>query len=166
VTARRKDREPVHDSPIGWVRAHAKTYAATRGAVGHIARGLPNLLLTTRGRKSGLLRRTPLVYARDGDQYVLIASNGGAEEDPLWYLNLVADPDVTAQVGSDLFRARAEILAGDQYSRGWQLILEIMPWCADYRTRRTIPLVRLTRTDEPVSQDPAPVLPDAGDGEG
>lgn len=167
MTSRRKDREEVHDSPIGWVRAHTKTYAATRGAVGHVVRGLPNLLLTTRGRKSGLLRRTPLVYALDGDRHVLIASNGGAEADPLWYLNLAADPAVTAQVGSDVFQARAEILSGPEYARCWLLILEIMPWCADYRTRRVIPLVRLTRTDEAVSQDPAPVLPGpSGDGEG
>ena len=138
--------EKVHDSPIGWVKGHAKVYAATNGKVGHVVRGLPNLLLTTRGRRSGLLRRTPLVYAVDGEDYVLIASNGGAEQDPQWYLNLVAEPSVTVQIGSEVFDARATPVDRADYARCWGLILEIMPWCEDYRTRRLIPLVRLTRT--------------------
>jgi hypothetical protein len=70
--------EEVHDSPIGWVRRHALRYVQTAGEDGHIKQGLANLLLTTRGRKSGVLRRTPLVYAPDGDGYVLSASNGAS----------------------------------------------------------------------------------------
>lgn len=137
--------EEVHDSPVGWVRQHALRYLETDGAEGHVMRGLPNLLLTTRGRKSGLLRRTPLVYAKDGDQHVLIASNGGSPRDPLWYLNLVADPIVSVQIEGEVFQARAEPILDPDYQRCWQLILAIMPWCADYEAGRHIPLVRVTR---------------------
>lgn len=139
--------EPVYDSPIGWVRQHTRRYLETAGAEGHIMRGLPNLLLTTRGRLTGQLRRTPLVYARKGDRYVLIASNGGASTDPQWYLNLVKDPQVRVQVEEEVFDALAEPVTGDEYPGCWQLILAIMPWCADYPklAGRHIPLVSLTR---------------------
>jgi len=139
--------ERVYDSPIGWVRKHAQRYSETAGAEGHIMQGLPNLLLTTRGRRSGLLRRTPLVYARNGDRYVLIASNGGAPTDPQWYLNLVADPQVRVQVEGAVFDALAEPITGEQYPHCWRLILDIMPWCAGYpkAAGRHIPLVSLTR---------------------
>ena len=85
--------DEVLDSPTDWVAAHIRSYVETNGENGHLYMGSPTLLLTTRGRKSGKLRRTPLIYGRDGDRYLLVASNGGCTEHPAWYLNVVAHPE-------------------------------------------------------------------------
>ena len=140
-----QDRE-IHDSPTDWVAQHVRQYVATDGQEGHVVLGLHNLLLTTLGRKTGKLRRTALVYARDGRDYVVIASNGGATSDPQWYRNLVAEPKVELQVGSEHFPAVARPVGPEEYPRLWQLILDIMPWCADLPpvAGRHIPLVTLT----------------------
>ena len=81
--------EPIYDSPEKWVRDHIEGYVASDGRQGHHWRGLPTLLLTTRGRKTGKLRRTALIYGQAEDNYLIVASNGGAADHPLWYLNLV-----------------------------------------------------------------------------
>ena len=89
------DEQPL-DPTTGWVREHLHRYVATDGANGHEWKpGVPTLLLTTRGRRSGKLRRTPLIYGRDGDRYVVVASYGGSPQHPDWYLNLRDEPDVT-----------------------------------------------------------------------
>ncbi|NDF88162.1 MAG: nitroreductase family deazaflavin-dependent oxidoreductase, partial [Actinobacteria bacterium] len=93
----------VIDSPVGWVQDHIRSYVESNGKEGHIWRGVPTLLLTTTGRKSGELRRTALIYGRDGDDYVIVASKGGAPKNPLWYENLVALPKVTIQVATEVF---------------------------------------------------------------
>jgi deazaflavin-dependent oxidoreductase (nitroreductase family) len=102
-----KQQEEVFDSPTGWVRSHIQEYVETDGAKGHQWRGYPTLLLTTRGRKSGKLRRTALIYGQDGPNYILVASQGGAPKHPQWYLNLAANPEVALQVGADKLRGRA-----------------------------------------------------------
>ncbi len=90
------------DPAAGWVADHVRLYTQSNGAQGHIWReGVPTLLLTTRGRKSGQARRTALIYARDGDSYVVMASYGGSPTHPDWYLNIEADPEVVVQVGGD-----------------------------------------------------------------
>src|SRR5215207_3715890 len=99
--------EEVFDSPTGWVNSHIKTYVESDGQKGHLWRGLPTLLLTTQGRKSGKLRRTALIYGQDGKNYQLVASNGGDANHPSWYLNLSANPEVELQVGTEKFHARA-----------------------------------------------------------
>ena len=99
--------EEVVDSPTGWVAKHIKEYVETGGEKGHTWQGVPTLLLTTRGRKTGKLRRTALIYGRSGDSYVVVASIGGAPKHPKWYLNLVANPEVELQVGPDLKSGRA-----------------------------------------------------------
>src|SRR5512132_4742285 len=100
--------EQVLDSPQGWVARHIRRYLDSDGADGHEWRpGVYTLLLTTRGRKTGKLRRTALIYGRDGDRYLVVASNGGSRTHPSWYLNLTADPEVEVQVGADKFAARA-----------------------------------------------------------
>jgi hypothetical protein len=76
-------QEPIFDSPTGWVQKHIQDYIESDGAKGHQWRGLSTLLLTTRGRKSGLLRRTALIYGQDGANYLLVASNGGAHTSAL-----------------------------------------------------------------------------------
>jgi deazaflavin-dependent oxidoreductase (nitroreductase family) len=107
VSATSQPEEEVFDSPAGWVARHISDYVRTDGQRGHRWHGVDTLLLTTRGRRSGKLRRTALIYGRDGDRYIVVASRGGAEHHPSWYLNLVEHPDVTIQVGPEAFAARA-----------------------------------------------------------
>ena len=137
--------ETIHDSPNSWVRKHIDDYVTSDGEKDHRWRGLPTLLLTTRGRKSGKLRRTALIYGRDGDNYLIVASNGGATRHPLWYLNLAAEPRVTLQVGAESFTARARTADAAEKPRLWAIMSEIFPTYDAYRrkTRREIPLVIL-----------------------
>jgi deazaflavin-dependent oxidoreductase (nitroreductase family) len=89
--------------------------------------GMNDLLLTTRGRKSGTLRRTALVYGRDGDRFVLAASNGGASNHPAWCLNLLDDSEVTVQVGTETFAARARTATAEEKPPLWLLMVSIRP---------------------------------------
>ena len=99
--------EEIVDSPTDWVADHIKRYVETDGQDGHNWRGVRTLLITTRGRKSGKLRRTALIYGEDGDRHVIVASKGGHSSHPAWYLNLGEDPEVDVQVGADRFKAQA-----------------------------------------------------------
>jgi deazaflavin-dependent oxidoreductase (nitroreductase family) len=136
-------KEQVFDSPKEWVRSHIRAYVESNGKQGHRWRGLPTLLLTTRGRKSGRLRRTALIYGRDGESYLLVASNGGARKHPLWYLNLVENPEVELQVGADKFAARARTATPKEKPRLWKLMTRIFPHYDEYQAKagREIPLV-------------------------
>jgi deazaflavin-dependent oxidoreductase (nitroreductase family) len=141
--------DQVVDSPRGWVNKHIRRYVASGGADGHEWRpGVPTLLLTTRGRRSGLLRRTALIYGRDGDSYLVVASQGGARVHPGWYFNLEADPRVTVQVGPDEFQARARAATAEERARLWPEMTRIWPAYDDYqsKTDRQIPIVVLERT--------------------
>lgn len=136
----------IIDSPIGWVADHIQRYVATNGEDGHIWRGVPCLLLTTTGRKSGLQRRSALIYGRLGDDYVIVASKGGHPKHPLWYTNILATPEVMLQVATDVFRATATTIPeGSDYDRAWQAMVDIWPDYAVYQTKTTrrIPLLRL-----------------------
>jgi deazaflavin-dependent oxidoreductase (nitroreductase family) len=137
--------EEVVDSPTGWVAKHITSYVESGGEKGHQWRGVPTLLLTTRGRKSGLLRRTALIYGRDGDSYVVVASLGGAPKHPLWYLNLVADPDVELQVGPHTLRGRARTATPEERTRLWPQMAAVWPQYDQYqkKTDREIPVVLL-----------------------
>ncbi len=137
------NQEPVFDSPTGWVARHIKSYVETDGRKGHIWQGVPNLLLTTRGRKTGKLRRTALIYGRDGDRYMVVGSMGGAKNHPLWYLNLRAEPKVDVQVGPDRFSGQARTANEEERARLWPRMAEIWPDYNKYqrRTSREIPLV-------------------------
>jgi deazaflavin-dependent oxidoreductase (nitroreductase family) len=103
------------------------------------------LLLTTRGRRSGKLRRTALIYGRDGPRYLVVGSKGGAKRHPNWYLNLVENPDVHVQVGAEKFDARASTATSRQRPRLWRIMAEIWPEYDRYqaRTDREIPVVIL-----------------------
>ncbi|MGZ4389567.1 MAG: nitroreductase family deazaflavin-dependent oxidoreductase [Gaiellaceae bacterium] len=126
---------------------HVRRYRETGGEVGHIWNGVPTLLLTTTGRRSGEQRTTPLIYGRNGDRYVVVASKGGAPQHPAWYLNLSAHPDVELQVKDERFRARARTAAANERERLWTLMAGIWPAYDDYqaKTEREIPLVVLER---------------------
>jgi deazaflavin-dependent oxidoreductase (nitroreductase family) len=129
-------------------REHVERYLATDGEEGHDWRGTITLLLTTTGRRSGEKRTTPLIYQRDGDRYVIVASQGGAQHHPGWYHNLAADPDVEVQVRGDRFNAQASTAEGDERERLWKLMTATWPAYDDYQTRtdRQIPVVVLTRS--------------------
>jgi deazaflavin-dependent oxidoreductase (nitroreductase family) len=107
--------------------------------------GRPVLLLTTTGAKSGQARLAPLVYARDGDRYVVAASKGGSPTHPAWYLNLLAHPIVAVEVGGETFEARAIVTEGAERDRLWAAHVAANPNFAEYqqRTSRTIPVVVL-----------------------
>jgi len=140
--------EKVVDSPVGWVARHISSYVDSSGKSGHRFHGVDALLLTTRGRRSGTLRRTALYYGSwDGD-YVLVASNGGSVGHPLWYHNLVADPQVSVQVEGDVFDAVARTAAGEERAALWERMVGIFPNYARYQAmaEREIPVVVLTRS--------------------
>lgn len=103
---------------------HQRVYRWTRGAVGRHAAGRPTLLLHTVGRKTGKARATALVYAKDGDALVVVASYGGAPQHPGWYLNLRSRPEVEVQVGRRRWPATARIAEGEERERLWQLVNE------------------------------------------
>jgi deazaflavin-dependent oxidoreductase (nitroreductase family) len=141
--------EEVIDSPTSWVKEHIDNYVATNGEVGHIWQGVTTLLLTVRGRSSGKRYRTALIYGRDGDNYIVVASKGGAPEHPEWYRNLVANPEVEVQVGGDRFKARARTANAEERPKLWDLMASIWPAYNDYQTKtdRQIPVVILERTE-------------------
>jgi proline iminopeptidase len=127
---------------------HVRRYRETGGAVGHDWReGSTILLLTTTGRTSGEKRTAPLIYAKDGDRYVIIASKGGAPEDPGWYKNLAKNPEVELQVKDEVFKARARTATGDERERLWRKANEVWRYYDDYakKTPRQIPVVVLER---------------------
>ncbi len=122
---------------------HVRRYRETDGEVGYIWNGVPTLLLTTTGRRTGEPTTTPLIFGRDGDDYVIVASQGGKPEHPGWYRNLAKQPEVELQVKGDHLRARARTTAGDERERLWRAMAEIWPPYDEYQTRtdREIPVV-------------------------
>jgi len=123
---------------------HSLLYRLSRGRVGGRIRGVPVLVLTVAGRKSGKRRTTPLLYGRQGDSFVLIASAGGQPKHPAWYLNL-AGQDAEVEVGREHVRVRARDAEGDERERLWAQMVGLYPRYADYqqKTTRRIPVVVL-----------------------
>ena len=107
-------------------------------------------MLETIGRKSGEPRTTPLIYAQDGDRYVIVASKGGAPEHPGWYKNLAKDPNVELQVKDEVFPARARTAEGEERERLWRKANEVWPHYEEYQTQtdREIPVVLLERASD------------------
>ena len=120
-------------------------FRTNEGKVGGMFAGAPMILVHHEGAKSGRSYTTPLVYTRDGDNYVIIASKGGAPEDPQWFHNLRAHPDVTIEVGTDSFPVRARVADGDERARLYRAQADLMPNFDDYAkaTTREIPVVVL-----------------------
>ena len=112
----------------------------------------PLLLLTTVGRRSGQERTSPMMYVRSGDRILVIASNAGAAEHPLWYGNLLAEPAVTVELPGETFAAQAVPLAGDDYDREWAAITESFPFFVEHQAKagdRRIPVVALIPAGRP-----------------
>jgi deazaflavin-dependent oxidoreductase (nitroreductase family) len=126
-------------------RFHTWLYRLTGGAVGHSAGAIKNLLLTTRGRKSGVERTVPLAYLPDDGRWVVVASNGGADRHPAWWLNLLANPNATVQIGRDTRPVVAHRAEGAEWERLWPLLKANNPFYASYEriTARQIPVVVL-----------------------
>ena len=126
-----------------------KEFRANQGRVGGPMAAMPVLLLTMTGAKTGRSLVRPLAYSRDGDRLVIIASYGGAPQNPPWYHNLVANPDVTVEVGTEKFNARATEVHGAERDRLFAEAAKRMPLFAEYqnKTKRQIPLLILTRID-------------------
>ncbi len=122
-------------------------FRARGGKVGGRFEGLPMTLITHKGAKSGVVRTTPLVCSFDGDDVVLIASMGGAPNNPAWYHNITTNPTVTVEVGTDSYAASVIETSGDDRQRLWDAHALIMPFFNDYaaKTTRTIPVLRLVR---------------------
>lgn len=136
------------ESPqLTWQQEHRKRYEESAGQDGHIWRGVPTLLLTTVGRRSGQLYTTPLIYGRDGDKYLIVASNGGADRHPTWYLNLADQPIVRIQVEADKFLGRAVTASPEEKARLWSAMTAIWPDYDNYqkKTTRDIPLIVIER---------------------
>jgi deazaflavin-dependent oxidoreductase (nitroreductase family) len=133
--------------PAGWQEEHMRRYIASDGQDGHIWEGVPTLLLSTTGRRSGTQHTTPLIYGCDGDRYIIVASRGGAPSHPAWYLNLVDQPQVQVQVLADRFAARAHTASASEKPALWKIMAGIWPAYDEYQTRTTreIPVVVLSR---------------------
>jgi deazaflavin-dependent oxidoreductase (nitroreductase family) len=125
---------------------HVRQYEATGGRVGHDWNGTHCLVLHTTGRKSGRVRKLPLIYGRHGADYLIVASKGGAPSNPGWYGNLVAHPDATIQVRDALIPVRARTATADEKQRLWPIMTAEWPAYDAYQagTRRNIPVVVLS----------------------
>jgi len=124
-------------------------FRTNQGKVGGAMDGMPILLLTMTGAKTGRTLVRPLCHSRDGDRLVVIASYGGAPRNPPWYHNLIANPVVTVEVGSDKFKARANQTSGAERQRLFDAQARLMPFFNDYqnKTKRQIPVLTLTRIE-------------------
>jgi deazaflavin-dependent oxidoreductase (nitroreductase family) len=125
-------------------------YRLTGGGIGGRVQGLPVLLLTTTGRKSGKKRTVPLGFLRDGSAYVIIASYAGLPRNPAWFLNLESEPSATIQVKKRQMHVRAETANSEKRRELWARLIEVAPGYANYekRTTREIPMVILHPVDE------------------
>jgi F420H(2)-dependent quinone reductase len=136
-------------SPAEWVAGQVRQYEASGGAEGNTMRGVPVIILWTRGRTSGTVRKTPLMKVRDGDRYAVVASMGGAPEHPQWYANISADPHVSLQDGPQVRDFVAREVSGEEKAEWWAKATAVWPDYDDYqaKTDREIPLLVLEPAD-------------------
>jgi deazaflavin-dependent oxidoreductase (nitroreductase family) len=125
---------------------HIRAYQQTGGEIGYMWNGVPTLLLTTTGHRSGLPRTSALIFGRDGDDILVIASYGGADNHPAWYRNLQADPRAGLQIKDKRFEAIARTATADEKPRLWHIMTDLWPRYDVYQTRteRPIPVVVLS----------------------
>ena len=140
--------EEIVDSPSAFVAEHIRNYVRTGGVEGSRLYGNDVLLITTRGRVTGKLRRTPVMYGYDGDQYIVVASYRGMPTHPCWYLNLVANPEVILQVGPHVFTAKARTVTEDEREPRWSMMTQRFPTFVTYQeqTTRRFPVISLEPT--------------------
>ena len=148
-------RELTSGQVPAWIVEHLRAYRESGGREGHLfdarfaggGAAVPTLLLTTRGRRTGRQHTMPLIYGAVDGAYVIIGSKGGAPTQPAWYHNLVAEPRVELQIGTEIFPAQARVAAGEERARLWQHMVALYPPFAEYqgKTTREIPVVVLER---------------------
>ena len=138
-------------------KAHLAAYRVSRGRVLGSVAGMPVLLLTTTGRRSGKARTTPLTFFRDATDLVVIASNGGADRSPDWSLNLQRSPRAVVEIGSDTLVVTARPASQAERERLWVVITATYAGYARYqdRTKRPIPVVLLTPEGPPAAGRPS-----------
>jgi deazaflavin-dependent oxidoreductase (nitroreductase family) len=131
-------------------KLHMFVYRVTGGRLGGRMVGAPVLLLTTTGRKTGKQRTSPLLYLEDGENLVIVASNGGAPRHPTWWLNLRADPEASVEIGNRKLRVRAEEASPEEKERLWTRLVAMYGPYESYRRRtdRDIPVVILRPAEE------------------
>ena len=136
-------------SPWDLIADQVKLYEESGGREGNLLEGKPCIILTSRGRKTGKLRKTPLMRVEHNGTYAVVASMGGAPQHPVWYYNLVANPDVTLQDGPNVYDLRARQVTGDEKAEWWARAVEAWPDYEKYQasTDREIPVFVL----EPVT---------------
>jgi deazaflavin-dependent oxidoreductase (nitroreductase family) len=136
------DYEP---SPWSWVSEQVDTYESSGGTRGLTLQGKPVVVVTLRGRRSGKVRKAPVMRVEHDGTYAAVASKGGSPTHPEWYRNLQADPDVTVQDGTEVHELRAREVTGDEKAAWWARAVEVWPAYDDYqkRTERPIPVVLL-----------------------
>ena len=132
---------------IDWNSEVITEFREHDGKVGGPFEGAPVLLLTTRGAKTGKTRVNPVMYLADGDRILVFASKGGAPTNPDWYYNLIANPDVTVEVGTETFQAKAMVVAGNERDAIYAKQAALYPQFGEYeeKTTRKIPVVALAR---------------------
>ena len=128
-----------------FTEAHALIFSSTGGRAGRVFRGSPVLLLVTTGRRTGKRRTTPLMYLRDGEDFVVVASNGGAPKHPAWFLNLRTNPEVTVEVGGRKLRVRTQEAGPEEKVRLWPELVAMYPNFLEYqkKTERELPVIVL-----------------------
>ncbi|RNG34075.1 nitroreductase family deazaflavin-dependent oxidoreductase [Streptomyces botrytidirepellens] len=137
---------PLHGeyepSPTQWVRNQVELIESSGGTKGTTIRGMPVILLTTRGAKSGKIRKTPLMRVEHEGRYAAVASLGGAPKHPVWYFNVLADPRVELRDGTELWDMNAREVTGEEKAQWWRRAVEAYPDYADYqeKTTREIPV--------------------------
>jgi deazaflavin-dependent oxidoreductase (nitroreductase family) len=143
-------RGEYEPSPIQFVADQVALYERTGGAEGGTLQGKPVVIVTMRGRRSGKVRKIPVMRVEHEGTYAVVASMGGAPKHPLWYHNLIASPEVTLQDGADVFEMKPREVQGEEKARWWARALEAWPAYADYqaRTERQIPVVLLERATQ------------------
>ncbi len=134
-------------SPAKWVQDQVELYEGSGGTEGTTMRGLPVILLTTKGAKSGNIRKTPLMRVEHAGSYAVVASQGGAPKHPVWYFNLLASPEVELQDGPSRWDMAAREVTGEEKAIWWARAVEAYPDYADYqeKTDRQIPVVVVER---------------------
>ncbi|MPY91715.1 MAG: nitroreductase family deazaflavin-dependent oxidoreductase [Acidimicrobiia bacterium] len=139
--------EAALDNEVGWAAEHTRRYIASDGGDDGWDGPRPILILYTTGRRSGRVRRNPLLYVDHDGQRLLVGSKGGDSAHPSWYLNLLAEPRVHVRVGADVYEARADTLTAEERAAVWPHLVAAYPMFAEYQagTEREIPLVRLVR---------------------
>ncbi|MGY4900991.1 nitroreductase family deazaflavin-dependent oxidoreductase [Streptomyces sp. 900116325] len=132
-------------SPEQWVRDQVELFESSEGAEGTMMRGMPVIILTTRGARSGKIRKTPLMRVEHDGAYAVVASLGGAPRHPVWYHNITADPRVELQDGPVRQDMNAREVTGDEKRMWWERAVEAFPDYADYqeKTDRQIPVLVL-----------------------